>query len=91
MSSLLYISLFAQLLGGYVNGHTARMSFSTQNKFNFLQRKNLKEWFEMLHGHLRPRRVLDIGTGNGFSAIELALLFPKAEVWGVDLAAPYVR
>ena len=67
------------------------MSFSTYNKFNFLNRQNLKEWFNKLHGHRRPRKVLDIGTGNGFSAIELALLFPNAEVWGVDMAAPYVR
>lgn len=54
-------------------------------------RKNLKEWFGKLHGHRSPKKILDIGTGNGFSAIEMALLFPNAEVHGVDMAAPYVR
>ncbi|KAK4685762.1 hypothetical protein P7C73_g4385, partial [Tremellales sp. Uapishka_1] len=32
------------------------------------------------------RRVLDIGTGTGIWAIEMALEFPHAEVIGVDLA-----
>ena len=67
------------------------MSFSTFNKFNFLQRDKLADWFERLHGHRNPLRVLDMGSGNGFSAVELARLFPNAEVIGVDMAAPYVR
>lgn len=34
-----------------------------------------------------PRRVLDIATGTGDVAIELARRYPAAEVYGVDLSA----
>merc|ERR1719209_1762827 len=37
------------------------------------------------------KRILDIGTGPGFSAIVLAEMFPEAEVIAIDLAAPYIR
>ena len=33
-----------------------------------------------------PARVLDLGTGTGLAAFELARCFPEAEVVGVDLA-----
>jgi ubiquinone/menaquinone biosynthesis C-methylase UbiE len=33
-----------------------------------------------------PRRVLDVGTGTGLAAFEVAARFPVAEVLGVDLA-----
>ncbi|XP_072016188.1 uncharacterized protein [Amphiura filiformis] len=77
--------------GGYLNGHTVRMSFSTYNKFNFCQKDRLKEWFTKLHGHRKPDSILDMGTGNGISAMEMAKLFPDATVIGIDMAAPYVR
>ncbi|MCI2422037.1 methyltransferase domain-containing protein [Saccharopolyspora sp. K220] len=34
--------------------------------------------------HLRPRRVLDIGSGPGVAACRLAAVFPQAEVTAVD-------
>jgi SAM-dependent methyltransferase len=37
------------------------------------------------------RRVLDVGTGTGLAAFELAARFPDAEVVGVDLAADMVE
>ncbi|KAJ8454848.1 hypothetical protein ONZ45_g19147 [Pleurotus djamor] len=40
---------------------------------------------EVLHGG-HQRRVLDLGTGDGSWAIDLADEFPKVEVIGVDLA-----
>jgi ubiquinone/menaquinone biosynthesis C-methylase UbiE len=36
---------------------------------------------------LRPKRVLDLGTGTGRAAFLLARRYPEAEVVGVDLAA----
>ncbi|KAL3418585.1 methyltransferase domain-containing protein [Phlyctema vagabunda] len=34
-----------------------------------------------------PQRILDLGTGSGIWAIDIADLFPSAEVLGIDLAA----
>ena len=79
------------LPGGYLNGHTARISYLGKSKFNFLDEARLKEWLTVLHGDKNPKRILDIGTGPGFSAFVLAEMFPDAEVIAVDLAAPYIR
>jgi hypothetical protein len=79
------------LPGGYLNGHTVRISYLGKSKFNFLHEDLLTEWLSKLHGDKRPRRILDIGTGPGFSAFVLNQLFPEAEIVAVDLAAPYVR
>jgi len=79
------------LPGGYLNGHTVRISYLGRSKFNFLHESLLTEWLTKLHGDKRPKRILDIGTGPGFSAFVLAQLFPEAEVVAIDLAAPYIR
>ncbi|MFO1454845.1 MAG: class I SAM-dependent methyltransferase [Steroidobacteraceae bacterium] len=39
----------------------------------------------------RPRRILDLGCTIGASTLPYKELFPEAEVWGVDVAAPCVR
>jgi tRNA1(Val) A37 N6-methylase TrmN6 len=36
----------------------------------------------------RPRRILDLGCGNGVVALALALRFPAAAIVGVELQAP---
>jgi len=79
------------LPGGYLNGQTVRISFLGKSKFNFLDETRIKEYLTMLYGDKNPKRILDIGTGPGFSAFVLAEMFPEAEILAVDLAAPYIR
>jgi S-adenosylmethionine-diacylgycerolhomoserine-N-methlytransferase len=38
-------------------------------------------------GHLRPRRILEVGCGTGTNLAELARFFPQAEIVGLDLSA----
>ena len=79
------------LPGGYLNGHTVRISYLGKNKFNFLKEDVLLEMIQQLHGNKKPRRILDIGTGPGFSAFAYNKIFPDAQIIAVDLAAPYIR
>merc|ERR1719379_1960831 len=79
------------LPGGYLNGHTVRISYLGKSKFNFLHEEKIREYIGMLYGDKSPKRILDIGTGPGFSAFVLADMFPEAEVIAIDLAAPYIR
>merc|ERR1711915_575916 len=62
-----------------------------KSKFIFLHEEKIREYIGMLYGDKSPKRILDIGTGPGFSAFVLADMFPEAEVIAVDLAAPYIR
>jgi SAM-dependent methyltransferase len=39
----------------------------------------------------RPRRILDIGCGPGFTTVPWKEHFPDAEVHGIDVGAPQVR
>ncbi|CCX05598.1 Similar to Ubiquinone/menaquinone biosynthesis methyltransferase ubiE; acc. no. Q3A209 [Pyronema omphalodes CBS 100304] len=49
-------------------------------------------FFDLLHGkhHLapleNPERILDIGTGTGIWAMDVAVDYPEAEVIGIDLS-----
>jgi len=79
------------LPGGYLNGHTVRISYLGKDKFNFLGEPLIREWLEKLHGDKSPKRILDLGTGPGFTAFVMAAMWPEAEVIAVDLAAPYIR
>jgi SAM-dependent methyltransferase len=40
---------------------------------------------------LKPRRILDIGCGPGFTTLPWKDIFPDAEVYGIDVGAPQVR
>jgi len=39
----------------------------------------------------KPASVLDLGCGAGVQTIAYKQAFPDAEVWGVDLSAPFLR
>merc|ERR1712130_76261 len=75
----------------HFNKTFVHFSYLGKSKFNFLHESLLKEWLTNLHGAKPLKRILDIGTGPGFSAFVLAEMFPEAEVVTVDLAAPYIR
>ncbi|CAH1801725.1 unnamed protein product [Owenia fusiformis] len=79
------------LPGGYLNGQTVRISYLGKNKFNMLKEVNLRDRIKQFHGQRSPKMILDVGTGNCFSAFSFAEVFPNSIVHGVDLAAPYVR
>ncbi len=40
---------------------------------------------------MKPRRILDIGCGPGFTTLPWKQIYPDAEVHGVDIGAPQVR
>jgi SAM-dependent methyltransferase len=40
---------------------------------------------------LKPKRILDLGCGVGTSTLPLAELFPGAEIYAIDIAAPMLR
>ena len=42
-------------------------------------------------GDLAPKRILDLGCGPGTETIAYKQAFPDAEVWGIDLSAPFLR
>ena len=44
-----------------------------------------------LFGDMQFSSVLDIGTGNCYSAFVFGEEYPDAQVYGIDLAAPYIR
>ncbi len=51
----------------------------------------LAKWAKEARPGWSPRRILDIGTTVGHSALPLAMAFPDAEVVAIDTAAPVLR
>ena len=41
--------------------------------------------------NIKPKRILDIGCTVGHSTLPYKVLFPDAEVYGIDVAAPVLR
>jgi len=40
---------------------------------------------------LKPKRILDVGCGIGFSTLPWKAMYPDAEVYGIDVGAPMLR
>ena len=51
----------------------------------------LVEWLRTNHPNFKPRRILDMGCGIGHNSVPVALAFPDAEMYAVDVAAPMLR
>ena len=50
------------------------------------------DWAERLsQKYGPPAQIVDIGTGSGILAIELALSFPHSQVWGLDISRPALK
>lgn len=48
-------------------------------------------WFRENFPDFAPRRILDMGSGPGFSTLPWKRLYPDAEVHGIDISAPMIR
>jgi SAM-dependent methyltransferase len=48
-------------------------------------------FFKKTFPGMKPKRILDMGCGVGFSTVPFKDAFPDAEVHGVDIGAPMVR
>lgn len=70
------VHLYAMGYGGPLNDDMGR------SVCNYIKR-NL--------GGFSPKRILDMGCTVGHSTLPYKELFPDAEVWGIDVAAPQVR
>jgi len=49
------------------------------------------KWLQDNHPGFKPQRILDIGCGVGHNSVPVALAFPTAEMYAVDVAAPMLR
>jgi S-adenosylmethionine-diacylgycerolhomoserine-N-methlytransferase len=45
------------------------------------------ELVNLLAGHVRPKRILEVGCGTGTNLLRLARAFPEAEIVGLDISA----
>lgn len=67
----------------YAMGYTGPLNDDKGRSVCNYIRRNLADF--------RPKRILDLGCTVGHSTLPFKELFPEAEVWGIDVAAPLVR
>ena len=49
------------------------------------------KWLKEHHPNLKLDRILDMGCGIGHNSVPVALAYPEAEMYAVDVAAPMLR
>ena len=49
------------------------------------------QWIKSRYPNLKPKRILDMGTGPGHTVTAIAQAFPDAEIVSIDVAAPMLR
>lgn len=77
-------------LGGWVYHYAVTLGYRAGSAFHD------ENHIRYANSYVKPvdgvvRRVLDIGCGTGQSTTPMKMRFPNATVWGVDVAAPFVR
>ncbi len=68
--------------------HFAYGGMGPENEFLGIAMSN---WLKANYPDYAPKRILDMGSGPGFSTLPWKRLYPDAEVFGVDVSAPMVR
>jgi len=48
-------------------------------------------YFQQKHPNFKPRRILDMGTSSAKNLMPYAEIFPDAELYAIDVAAPLLR
>jgi ubiquinone/menaquinone biosynthesis C-methylase UbiE len=63
-----------------------------KTQFYFTSHEGVKFWLKKAYGEdFQPRRVLDMGCGNGTTTFAMAEIWPDAEIIGTDLAPSCLR
>jgi SAM-dependent methyltransferase len=60
-------------------------------KFNDGGGRAMAAWLARTYPDFKPKKILELGTGLGHSILPVAKLFPDAEIWANDVAAPMLR
>lgn len=86
--------------GGYVGNPFAGHIYHYSTN-NFYRGRKMLNYQDEIHTKIASQvpapkdgkvlRILDVGSGIGQLAVGLKELYPDAEVWGIDVAAPMLR
>lgn len=77
-------------LGGWIYHYAVTLGYRSGSAFHD------ENHIRYANSYVKPadgavRRILDIGCGTGQSTTPMKMRFPNAEVWGVEVGAPFIR